>query len=77
MQGLDVDVSSAGSLARSLQALRDAVLDPAVMDVVQLLATKPMQVRHLHSLPPSAPPPPKEPLKPLLRPRMSLVQGLP
>lgn len=43
VQGLEVDVSSAGSLARSLQTLRDAVQDPAVMDVVQLLATKPMQ----------------------------------
>ena len=46
MQGLEVDVSTAGSLARSLQALRDAVPDPAVMDVVQLLATKPMQASH-------------------------------
>lgn len=44
LQGLEVDVSSAGSLARSLQALRTAVQDPAIMDVVQLLATKPMQV---------------------------------
>lgn len=44
-----MDVSSAGTLARSLQALRTAVLDPAVMEVVQLLATKPMQVGSLQS----------------------------
>lgn len=44
-------MSSAGSLARSLQALRTAVQDPAIMDVVQLLATKPMQVCCTHATP--------------------------
>lgn len=44
MQGLSLDVSTAGSIARSLQALREGCTDKAVMEVVTLLATKPMKV---------------------------------
>ena len=44
MQGVSLDVSTAGSIARSLQALREGCTDKAVMEVVTLLATKPMKV---------------------------------
>ena len=44
MQGLSLDVSTAGSIAHSLQALRQGCADKAVMEVVTLLATKPMKV---------------------------------
>jgi hypothetical protein len=44
MQGLSLDVSTAGSIAHSLQALREGCTDKAVMEVVTLLATKPMKV---------------------------------
>ncbi|DBA78387.1 TPA: hypothetical protein ACH3X2_007892 [Trebouxia sp. C0005] len=41
--GLSLDVSTAGSIAQSLQALREGCADKAVMEVVTLLATKPMK----------------------------------
>ncbi|KAL0046957.1 hypothetical protein WJX82_002966 [Trebouxia sp. C0006] len=41
--GLSLDVSTAGSIAHSLQALREGCTDKAVMEVVTLLATKPMK----------------------------------
>lgn len=41
--GLSLDVSTAGSIAHSLQALREGCADKAVMEVVTLLATKPMK----------------------------------
>ncbi|KAK9829114.1 hypothetical protein WJX72_003965 [[Myrmecia] bisecta] len=41
---LGIDCSSAGALQASLTALRQAALDSTMLDVVQLLATKPMQV---------------------------------
>ncbi len=44
IQGLSLDVSTAGSIAHSLQALREGCTDKAVMEVVTLLATKPMKV---------------------------------
>ncbi len=44
IQGLSLDVSTAGSIAHSLQALREGCADKAVMEVVTLLATKPMKV---------------------------------
>ncbi len=40
-----MDVGSAASLQASLAALRDHP-DPRMLDIVQLIATKPMQVRH-------------------------------
>ena len=43
-----MDVSSAASLQASLGALRDHP-DPRMLDIVQLLATKPMQVHHNES----------------------------
>lgn len=49
-QDVKVDVSSAASLQASLGALRDHP-DPRMLDIVQLLATKPMQVHHNESLP--------------------------
>ena len=45
LQGLSLDVSTAGSIARSLQSLREGCTDKAVMEVVTLLATKPMKVK--------------------------------
>ena len=44
VQGVSLDVSTAGSIACSLQALREECTDKAVMEVVTLLATKPMKV---------------------------------
>lgn len=43
LQGLRLDVSCAAALHASLQALR-AHPDADLLDIVQLLATKPMQV---------------------------------
>jgi len=53
VQGLGLDVSGAGELQASLQALRSAH-DAAYLDVVQLMATKPMQARLLLQCPVSS-----------------------
>lgn len=45
-----MDVTTAGSIAQSLRALREGCTDHAVMEVVTLMVTKPMQV------PPPPPP---------------------
>ncbi|GAB4816026.1 hypothetical protein N2152v2_003072 [Parachlorella kessleri] len=42
--GFPLDVSSSGALQESLAALRSAAGDDAVIDIITLLATKPMQV---------------------------------
>lgn len=42
--GFQLDTSSAGALQASLKALREAAGDDAVVDILTLLATKPMQV---------------------------------
>ena len=39
-----MDVTTAGSIAQSLKALREGCTDQAVMEVVTLMATKPMKV---------------------------------
>ncbi len=44
VQDVNMDVSSAAALQASLAALRNHP-DPRMLDIVQLLATKPMQVR--------------------------------
>lgn len=44
VQDVDLDVSTAGSIAQSLRALREGCTDQAVMEVVTLMATKPMKV---------------------------------
>ena len=45
MQDIELDVSTAGSIAESLRALREGCTDQAVMEVVTLMATKPMKVQ--------------------------------
>ena len=47
-QDVDLDVSTAGSIAGSLKALREGCTDQAVMEVVTLMATKPMKVESLN-----------------------------
>ena len=44
VQDVDLDVSTAGSIAQSLRALREGCTDQAIMEVVTLMATKPMKV---------------------------------
>lgn len=45
LQGYPLDVSSAGALRASLADAAAAALDPAVVEVLTLLVTKPMQAR--------------------------------
>ena len=44
VQGFPMDVSSAGSLQSSLGALADSMGDQPLLELVQLLFTRPMQV---------------------------------
>lgn len=44
MQDIGMDVTTAGSIAQSLRALREGCTDQAIMEVVTLMATKPMKV---------------------------------
>ena len=50
VQGVQLDASSAGALHESLQALRRHE-DPDLLEIMQLLVTKPMQVRVCPSSP--------------------------
>lgn len=45
VQDIGMDVTTAGSIAQSLRALREGCTDQAVMEVVTLMATKPMKVK--------------------------------
>lgn len=53
-----MDVTTAGSIAQSLRSLREGCTDQAVMEVVTLMVTKPMQVN-------TPPPRPAGPVPPL------------
>lgn len=61
VQDINMDVTTAGSIAESLRALREGCTDQAVMEVVTLMATKPMKVCPALNLPPLLPPPPLAP----------------
>ena len=49
-QGYELDTTSAGTIQESLKRLRQAGEDRLILDILQLIATKPMKVS---SLPPS------------------------
>ena len=49
VQDIGMDVTTAGSIAQSLRALREGCSDQAVMEVLTLMATKPMKVHPLVS----------------------------
>ena len=58
-QGYELDTTSAGTIQESLKRLRQAGEDRLILDILQLIATKPMKVSSL--------PPPFSACCPLLR----------